>query len=181
MKILVIDDNPANRESAIKTLEGHIVTICASVKEAFLCLGNEDIEFDAVLTALFLQSRDFSVDYIPPQDYARIPAGLAFAILAANRRIRTVIVMDYCQIVSYGEREPYWLVSLRQLAGWGRSSGSDKKGLVYCICEDQVSAPMHPDLFERFNGGDFYLKNWLTVMERSDLFPELLPYTNGYS
>lgn len=96
MKILVIDDQPCNIESARLTLQGHDFMTAASIEEAYEILRSGE-RFDVVLTDLWLPSGSFrgalARDYYPAPT-AQIPAGLVFAISAANNGMKVVICTD---------------------------------------------------------------------------------------
>ena len=96
MKLLVIDDNQENLESAKKQLAGHEVTTCNSEKEAYLeylwCLKKEKaIEFDVLLCDLMLPAGRYTSG-----DSAELLAGkihmsgLILCMLAAKHGIKKV-------------------------------------------------------------------------------------------
>lgn len=98
MRILVIDDSPWNIESAKITLVEYDLTTANSIDEA--CQKLNDEEFDAVLTDCFIEIGSFNGAFMGggvnerrlPEDL--IPAGLVFAIKAANKGIRAVLCSD---------------------------------------------------------------------------------------
>jgi DNA-binding NarL/FixJ family response regulator len=95
-RILVIDDAPHNVASAHLTLKGLDYTVVDTVKEGFEALSKENA-FDILLTDLWMPRGDF-IGAIPPgsvdQADTVIPAGLVFAIRAANIGMHAVIVTD---------------------------------------------------------------------------------------
>jgi len=93
MKILVIDDTQKHLDSAVKTLEGHDVTLCTSYDEALELLEpkKETPYWDAVLCDLLMPAgRDAqgSDKYVGQE----MPVGWSLALVAAMRGTKYVAV-----------------------------------------------------------------------------------------
>jgi CheY-like chemotaxis protein len=119
MRVLVIDDLECNQESARATLGGHEVTVCGTVEEGMEALRNKDLEFDVLLTDLYMVlpgvtrgagKKIFSgvntFDYPSERTPKEVPIGLLFACLAVNRGIK------YIGIVTDGDHHQERLISL---------------------------------------------------------------------
>lgn len=94
-KILVIDDSPQNVASAHLTLQDFDYTVVDNIADAYEILQEGEIKFDVVLTDLWLPRGNFTgamrgTD--SPDEL--IPAGLVFAIRAANSGMTVVICTD---------------------------------------------------------------------------------------
>jgi|CXWL01.1.fsa_nt_gi CheY-like chemotaxis protein len=123
MKILVIDDQPYNIASARLTLKDFDLTTVDSIAKACEILATGE-RFDVVLTDLYLPrgsfSRDMSlnlVTYVPSD--TMVPAGLVFAIRAANDGMKVVICTD-----SDHHRDP--LCTMLDLVNEGKRRSEEK-------------------------------------------------------
>lgn len=168
MKILVIDDAAWNVASAYQTLQGHDLTVVDSIKAAFDILGGKE-QFDAVLTDLMMPIGDFAGAINSqrcPKPSGEIPAGLAFALKAANRGSLVVICTDT-------NHHNDWICSLLDLLYDHRHPDSAKR-VAY------VEARGVP-LKGVWNGSEIVMgsglsdqprtiKNWSEAMEFSGLF-----------
>ena len=106
MRILVIDDQPGNQESARATLAEHDLTVVGTVEEAFaLFKDNNDTQFDVVLTDLWMPTPQnlraecgesfLGVKISDSTDAAQIDAGVFFVLAAVVRGVKYVgIVTD---------------------------------------------------------------------------------------
>jgi|GEM_PF-6129627 len=114
MKILVIEDNPANIESAKKSLAGHEVTVLTTLNDAFNFFmkwmrirsygadghdKHEVFPFDFVLTDLHISTDGYLEDTekgdgISIRGLESLPAGMALAMAVANLGVRVGIVSD---------------------------------------------------------------------------------------
>ncbi|EKD64547.1 MAG: hypothetical protein ACD_50C00345G0003 [uncultured bacterium] len=121
MRILVVENDPKHQQSARETLADHDLTIATSIGEAWkMELG----AFDAVLTDLYLPTANIPFQCCLPSEKgpdgewytpgwvtkyhpwegspcsteekvsSEIPAGLVFALTAANIGVRTLILTD---------------------------------------------------------------------------------------
>lgn len=177
MRILVIDDAEYNCASARLTLANHDVTVINNVLEAFKILDGRP-QFDAVLTDLIMPVGPFrgamNQSAVPPK--AGIPAGLVFAIKAANLGIRAVVCSD-------GDHQSDWLCSLLDLlTDKFHSAGrriSDSAKRVAFVELGTVALPAVWDEQHRSIVMDQAcwdkdvprIKNWREVMVESGLFP----------
>ncbi len=93
-KVLVIDDQPCNVASAHLTLKGFDYKVVDTIKAAYEILGTGE-KFDVVLTDLWLPRGGFT-GAMAGGDTAEtpIPAGLVFALRAANDGMKVVICTD---------------------------------------------------------------------------------------
>lgn len=93
MRILVIDDQPYNVASAHLTLKGYDYKVVDKIEAAYETLKTET--FDVVLTDLWLPRGEFKgATHGDDPPTMPIPAGLVFAIRAANAGSRVVICTD---------------------------------------------------------------------------------------
>ncbi len=177
MKILVIDDSRWNVESAKLTLKDYELVVVDTVKAAYDILEGDEI-FDAVLTDLMMPVGSFkgamnTQEYGSPED--PIPAGLVFAIQAANKGMRTVVCTD-------ANHHTDWICSLLDLVGsaWKPAEKAMMRiAYVEARCApvegywDENSCKIVLDK-EWWKRNDKQLvKDWLGVMENSGLFPEV--------
>lgn len=174
MKILVIDDERRNTLSAATLLPGQ-VTIADSVQTAYNLLEGDE-KFDAVLTDLFMPLGSFrgSMDtrrYGRPSD--NLPAGLVFALKAANKGIRTVICTD-------ADHHSDWICSLLDLL---RSSDPESQRRVAYVeartaylekayYDEEKDELVFVDDYKQRQGKPL-VKDWKKAMAYSGLFPEL--------
>lgn len=184
MKILVIDDMPRNTASARATLTGHEVTVVDNIKQAYGLLRTFGAkQFDVVLTDLFLPRGDFrgsfNSEYSETAEQSWVdashplPAGLVFALAAANVGIRAVICTD----TSHHED---WICSLLDMLH-PPFNKEEKPGDHKVAYVEARSVPMkslwdeerkelkpceNPDY-------DNVVKDWHAAMKRSGIFPEL--------
>lgn len=112
MRILVVDDNAANQESAsLLTQDGHDVTVLGTIEEAFRFFSEAEKKGvpDVVMSDLWMPAPAMDnfyrgVQYIlssnnpyhPEHDGNRtdqIPAGLVFAIAAANLGVKRIAIL----------------------------------------------------------------------------------------
>lgn len=162
MRILVIDDERRNILSATKTLEGHEVVTCDNIQDAYGILEDRELKFDAVLTDLFMPVGRFRgamrADEFP-RPTGGIPAGLVFAIRAANRSIRTVICTD-------ADHHSDWICTLLDLADngtWGRRA---EPGSRVAYVEARIASSGQDE-------SGALIKDWGKAMLYSGLYPEL--------
>ncbi len=186
MKILVIDDQPRNIAAALTTLAGHEVTVIDNIKQAYQTLEDFGAKrFDAVLTDLFLPLAEFNGSFSAcysekawdnhMQPTAQLPAGLVFALAAANVGVRTIICTDtdhhedyICSLLDIlyppykqglsGNTESHTVAyvearNARMLAVWNE--------------ENKVLVPSDQPDYENL------VKDWHVAMVNSNMFPEL--------
>ena len=176
MKILVIDDSRGNLESAKLTLANHELTLCQTVIEAYKQL--KDNTFDAVLTDLHMPLGEFNGLMTPGSHKSdgTLPVGLVFAIKAANKGIPAVICTD-------SDHHQDWTCTLLDLLGyanWSINDSEQKFGFVSAGCctvdgywDETIQAIVKCPWEERKDKP--VMKNWLSAMGWSGLFPELFP------
>lgn len=93
-KILVIDDQPYNVASARMTLEGFDCRVVDNIAEAYDVLKSGE-RFDIVLTDLWLPRGTFTgAMWEGDSADTQIPAGMVFAMKAANNGMRVIICSD---------------------------------------------------------------------------------------
>ncbi|MBI2443890.1 MAG: hypothetical protein HYV42_01445 [Candidatus Magasanikbacteria bacterium] len=119
MRLLVIEDSPWNIASARLTLKDHELVIATDAESGFQALvGRYEgtvwrmPSYDAALTDLFLPARNFvgfgnMRSNVPPES---LPAGLIFALHAANLGIPAAIVTD-------ADHHQDWVCNLLDLVG----------------------------------------------------------------
>jgi len=178
MRILVIDDERKNIASAYLTLRGNEVTTCDTIQSAYDTLQG-DQEFDAVLTDLFFPLGSFhgamdTVSYDLPS--GNLPAGLVFAIKAANKGIRTVICTD-------ANHHSDWICSLLDLVGdFGSVPKRTKEKIAYVEARHASIRGYWDEIRKEIvmcdppgwrDPNNPKIKNWKKAMVRSGLFPEL--------
>lgn len=161
MRILVIDDNADNIKSAESRLgKQHHLTTCDTIQAAYTVLSSE-AEFDAVLTDLFMPLGTFRGS-MNTRDYDRprgdLPAGLVFAIKAANKGIRTVICTD-------ANHHTDWICAILDLVSC--FSKPDKERRISYV-EARTAAISGPYADE----SKPIVKDWKKAMQASGLFPE---------
>ncbi len=172
MKILVIDDAKRNIASARLTLQGHDVTTADSIQQAYDILRGA-ATFDAVLTDLFLPLGSFRGS-MNTQAYDRpssdLPAGLVFAVKAANKGIRTVLCTDanhhtdwICAILDllYGDEGPNKRIAYVE----------SRQVCMEAVWDDAKQEIVPDEKWWEKNVPD--LKDWLAAMQHSRLFPEI--------
>src|SRR3989344_8655131 len=102
-KILVIEDDLVNVEAAKASLTNHEVTIAQSIQEAFdiLCdwRWGRGESFDIVMTDVNMPREKFGgvggrVISFPDERPESLPAGMAFALAAANLGAKVAILSD---------------------------------------------------------------------------------------
>lgn len=188
MRILVVDDQQYNRESACVTLIGHEVTVIGNIKEAYEVLSNEGRSpekrrrFDAVLTDLWLPKGDYRGALGggkggDPED--QLPAGLVFALVAAaNLRIRTVICTD-------ADHHGDLICSLLDLVGKpsiGGPCGDDEPDPNRLVSYVEARCAQYQGTWDGATGqltqgqpleGKPIIKDWLKAMKKAGLFPEI--------
>lgn len=163
MKILVIDDQERNLQSARELLpEYGELTTAQTIPTAWNILCSE--QFDVVLTDMLMPPvaedhiRRVFTKSLPGYE---VPAGLVFAISAANMGSRVVICTD-------SDHHKDYLCALLDLVPRTRSN---KDNSVRTTCVEARNA---------FVGRSGYpdegplVKDWLQVMLESGLFPELV-------
>ena len=171
MKILVIDDARRNTLSAASLLSGD-VKIADTIKQAYEILHSGET-FDAVLAYLFMPLGYFR-GAMNTRDYDRpssdLPAGLVFALKAAQMGIRTVICTD-------ADHHSDWICSLLDLL-----YGKEHKVVAYveargCTLDAFYDEERDEIVFCKWDDprrkGKPCIKDWKKAMERSMLFPEL--------
>lgn len=100
MKILVIDDTQKHLDSAVKTLEGHDVTLCSSYDEALKLLEEKAVDtrlpyWDAVLCDLLMPAGKDAMGAKGDQYIGQeMPVGWSLALVAARRGARYVGVLS---------------------------------------------------------------------------------------
>jgi len=93
-RILVIDDQSCNVASAHQTLGGFEVTVVDTISAAYKLLES-GAKFDLVLTDLWMPRGDFKgAMSIGDEPSTPVPAGLVFALKAANDGMRVIICSD---------------------------------------------------------------------------------------
>ncbi len=174
MKILVIDDAKRNTASAVLTLQGQDVLTLNTVQEAYDVLSGKGETFDAVLTDLFMPIGSFC-GQMNTQRYksptSDLPAGLVFAVKAANKGIRSVICTD-------ANHHSDWICTLLDLLvgddgpnkriAYVESRSASMKAVSWDDVKEQI---VPDDTWREKNAPD--IKDWLAAMKKSKLFPEL--------
>ncbi|OGD61140.1 hypothetical protein A3A71_00895 [Candidatus Berkelbacteria bacterium RIFCSPLOWO2_01_FULL_50_28] len=96
MRILVVEDSELHRRSAIKTLEGHELTIAANYKQAVNCLGGATANeyerqekgdpYDVLLTDMMIGSGETN-------DEGTHAFGFVLALIAALRGVKHIALL----------------------------------------------------------------------------------------
>lgn len=168
MRILVIDDQERNLKFAMELVKyGEVVTI-GSIYEAYNLLKEK--EFDVVLTDLFMPVGEKGVGDVLVKNRPRVdeevPAGLIFAIKAANKGARVVICTD-------SDHHQNYLCSLLDILQdrWD----TERKDMVADSQKHIVVVEARYAFVGRTGYSDEgpLVKDWQEVMRRSQLFPEL--------
>ena len=168
MKVLVIDDREWNRQSARRSLAEHALDVVSTVSEAYTALRST--VYDAVLTDLHMPVDDFKGAF-NTRDHDRptglFPAGLVFALKAANTGARVVICSD-------GDHHNDFTCALLDLLAdedgdTERVDFVEARSVPYPGYWDAASGA----LIDGERGSSPRVKDWSAVMNDSDLFPEL--------
>jgi|GEM_PF-2246491 len=185
MKILVIDDMTRNIAAAHETLKGHEVITIDSIKQAYELLKEFGAkQFDAVLTDLFLPLTDFrgcfSSQYsdVAEKNWKSrdlLPAGLVFALAAANVGVRTVICTDT------DHHEDYicsMLDMLKPPYNQRRTGQIDEHKIAYVEARNAQMNAVWDDVNKELKPSDCpdydnLVKDWRAAMVESQLFTEL--------
>lgn len=171
-RILVIDDSPWNVASARFGFGGHEVTVLDNIQDAYTDLKTADLRFDVVLTDLFMSIGFFKGQMtLRRNDYRHsqlLPAGLVFAIAAANQGVPAVICSDT-------DHHEDWICSLLDLLHFGRSNSHYRIAFVEARAA-RMRALWKNGVIVPCSGSDLMaspllIKDWGDVMERSGLFP----------
>ena len=176
MKILVIDDQERNLQSARELLpEYGDVTTARTIPDAFALLYEQ--QFDVVLTDLFMPAAVSEGCIQPvfgknvPDD--EVPAGLVFAIKAANAGARVVICTD-------SDHHKNYLCAVLDLLAVNEFIDPRKevRGSY-----DRIGRVEARNAFvgrTGYHGEGPLVKDWLEVMYYSRLFPEFLDKLKEY-
>ena len=177
MNILVIDDQDRNVASAFRLQNhGHSVTCYSDIELAYNELRDHHAMYDAVLTDLHmpvgLYRGSMGRGYFAPE--GEIPAGLVFAIKAANCGIRTIICTD-------SDHHRDWMCALLDLLGRPETPDPHQRIVfVEARCcrlgayyDEKAHALIECEPEQR--EGRPLVKDWHAAMKGSRLFPELFP------
>lgn len=157
MKILVINDNQTNIDSALSLLSDHDVTTISSFNE-FEKMHHEKKDFlkeyDAVLTDLFMPFEDSMRSMVPEYTAGElVPFGTSVVFLALQEGVR------YIGMCTDGGHHAHPLLWAMDMSGYSKDKEVFKIGnSTFCICNASDSRGRYP----KHNDG----KNWLYVLNR---------------
>lgn len=172
MKVLVIEDDPVNVESAKRSLTNHELTIATSIQQAFDILAewrqewleNRERRFDVVLTDVYMPRGDFKgwgrrvIHYSDYENPDTLPAGLAFAIAAATMGAKVGICSDR-------NHHKDWITALLDLAAAGSRIGDQMIQVFFAPVPKNWGRALFMLSGERLDSNEDYVEPLKTATE----------------